>query len=60
MMDIENLRSQEISLVASNFAPIIVLSERTTNLNYMESVMTSFGCMCDVASTDTALMDKIV
>ena len=60
MLNIKNMRWQEISLVTSNFAPIIVLSEKKTNVNYMESVFTSFGCQCDVASTDTALMDKIV
>ena len=60
MMAIENLKQGERREVAGNLAPIIVLSERAANLNYMESVMTSFGCKCDTASTDTALIDKIV
>ena len=60
MMHIENLKQGEIREVADKLAPIIVLSERTANLNFMESVMTSFGCKCDTATTDTALIDKIV
>jgi len=60
MIDVDNAIKEEVKWAPANFAQIIVLSDRTENLNYLESVMNSFGCKCDIASTDIALMDQIV